>query len=128
MAKKTKISFVCSNCGQDFTKWHGRCTNCGEWETITEFRESAGARGTAKSVGLVAPAEPVLLSSCNPETVRRRPSGFPQIDRVLGGGLVPGAAILLGGDPGIGKSTLLLQMAASVGRETGSVLYVSAEE
>jgi DNA repair protein RadA/Sms len=70
----------------------------------------------------------VLLSSCDPETVSRRGSGFAQIDRVLGGGLVPGAAILLGGDPGIGKSTLLLQMAASVGEDGGPVLYVSAEE
>jgi DNA repair protein RadA/Sms len=128
VAKKAKISFVCSSCGQDYTKWHGRCTNCGEWETITEFRESVRARSSARSVSTTAPAEAVLLSSCDPETVPRRASGFAQIDRVLGGGLVPGAAILLGGDPGIGKSTVLLQMASSLGGTDSPVLYVSAEE
>jgi len=103
--------FVCSNCGQDFSKWLGRCTNCGAWDTITEMR---GVKATPS----FAPPRPESdrrswSSLIAKRRVGRVTSAFPEIDRVLGGGLIPGALILLGGDPGIGKSTLLLQLLSS---------------
>lgn len=125
-AKKTETVYVCSSCGQDFSKWLGRCTNCGAWDAITEFKQpkrSASAK-TAASVS----KEIVELSSCSPASAARISSAFPEIDRVLGGGLVPGALILLGGDPGIGKSTLLLQLCAAWTGQSKKSLYISGEE
>lgn len=128
MNRKTKTVYVCSNCGQDYAKWHGKCQNCGQWDAISEFRQAK----TGKSSPLRLPDgnQPALvtLSSCKPDTLIRIHSGFADVDRVLGGGLVPGSMILVGGNPGIGKSTLVLQSAASCAKKGLSVLYVSGEE
>ncbi len=125
-AKKTETVYVCGSCGQDFAKWHGRCPNCGVWDAITEFRQPVRGRGNK---GRISDAKEMkALASCKPATAGRIPSTFPEIDRVLGGGLVPGALILLGGDPGIGKSTLLLQLCAAWARQSKNALYISGEE
>ncbi|HEX7511377.1 MAG TPA: DNA repair protein RadA, partial [Chitinivibrionales bacterium] len=125
-AKKTETVYVCSNCGQDFSKWLGRCTNCSAWDTITEFKQPK--RTGANRAAAAQAKEIVELSSCKPSSTARISSAFPEIDRVLGGGLVPGALILLGGDPGIGKSTLLLQLCAAWSRQSKKSMYISGEE
>ena len=128
MPKKTKTVFVCNNCGEDFPRWYGRCDNCGEWDTISEFRQSKKSSSSsiqAKADGL---QEAVKLSSCRPEKIERRNTGFPEVDRVLGGGLAPGTAVLVGGNPGIGKSTLMLHLAAHFSKSSLGVLYVTGEE
>ncbi len=129
MNKKVKTAYVCNNCGQDYAKWHGKCDKCGTWDSITEIKISGTSKSwTGQNRSLAAPPVPQLLSSCKSETMPRTKSGFTEIDRVLGGGLVRGAFILLGGDPGIGKSTILLQLAAKFSALKQSVLYVTGEE
>ncbi|MBN9559824.1 MAG: DNA repair protein RadA [Alphaproteobacteria bacterium] len=123
---KSTARFVCQTCGAATAKWAGRCESCGEWNTITEEAIEArpGPAGKAASgkkvsfVGLAGTAEPPPRSA----------TGIAELDRVLGGGLVPASAVLVGGDPGIGKSTLLLQAAAALARAGKRVLYVSGEE
>ncbi len=129
MPKKTKTIYLCNNCGEDFPKWLGRCTNCGEWDTISEFRQpkKTGGSSLTRSTG-TGLQEAVVLSSCKPETIKRKHCGFPEVDRVLGGGLVPGSMVLVGGSPGIGKSTLMLHIAAHFNKANFNVLYVSGEE
>jgi DNA repair protein RadA/Sms len=107
----------------------GKCTNCGGWDTITEFRQpkKSGSRQSGVSGNKIA-REAVDLSSCKPERIKRRFTGFPEVDRVLGGGLVPGSMVLVGGNPGIGKSTLMLHTAAHFTQKDSRVLYVSGEE
>lgn len=129
MTKKSKTVFVCSNCGEDLPKWYGRCPNCEEWGTVSEFRQSSAAGKTVHARQLGGdPATPVVLSSCKPQQLQRSDTGFPEVNRVLGSGLVPGSMVLVGGSPGIGKSTLVLQIAAHCTKNGGSVLYVSGEE
>ncbi|MEM6375545.1 MAG: DNA repair protein RadA [Pseudomonadota bacterium] len=121
-------SFVCSACGAAYTKWSGRCEACGEWNTITE--EAPLSTGPAsKSLGAKRGSALSLsdLSTDEPPPPRTR-SGLGELDRVLGGGLVPGSATLVGGDPGIGKSTLLLQAAARFADAGLSTIYISGEE
>jgi DNA repair protein RadA/Sms len=125
-SRKTETAYVCNNCGQDFSKWHGRCPDCGAWDAITEFRQTKIASEKHARTG--ATANPVELSSCESEQSGRIQSSFPEIDRVLGGGLVSGALILIGGDPGIGKSTLLMQLCAAWAGQSRKVIYVSGEE
>jgi DNA repair protein RadA/Sms len=126
MNKKTATVYVCNNCGQDFSKWLGRCTNCGAWETITEMR---GLRATPSSRPVVADrSDIVAFPDCDVDDAGRILGVFPEIDRVLGGGLIPGALILCGGDPGIGKSTLLLQLLTSWSTQGKKGLYVTGEE
>jgi DNA repair protein RadA/Sms len=124
--KKIETAYVCTSCGQDFSKWHGRCLNCGEWDTISEFKQPS-KKSTARSM----PGQPAVtakLADCECSTSLRITSSFAEVDRVLGGGLVPGGLVLLGGDPGIGKSTLLMQLCASWAKQSHVVLYVSGEE
>jgi DNA repair protein RadA/Sms len=121
---KPRTVFVCSACGADAPRWSGQCPSCGEWNTLTSFTESRATRALA-SVGPTAPAEPIARLVGPEET--RLATGFTEFDRVLGGGLVPGSVILIGGDPGIGKSTLLLQCAAALSKEH-AVLYATGEE
>jgi DNA repair protein RadA/Sms len=121
---KPRTVFVCSACGADAPRWSGQCPSCGEWNTLTSFTESRATHALA-SVGSTAPAEPIAQLAGPEET--RLATGFTELDRVLGGGLVPGSVILIGGDPGIGKSTLLLQCAAALSKEH-AVLYATGEE
>uniref|UniRef100_UPI00333E8A71 DNA repair protein RadA n=1 Tax=Castellaniella defragrans TaxID=75697 RepID=UPI00333E8A71 len=122
---KAKTLFVCSDCGGGAPKWEGRCPHCGAWNTLQESRESASP---AHRFAPLAAASPVRsLAEIEAREQARSPTGIAEFDRVLGGGLVPGAVVLIGGDPGIGKSTLLLQALAGMAR-VGPVLYVTGEE
>ena len=123
MARPSTV-FVCSACGGHTPKWQGQCPACGQWNVL-ERREAPRPR-PSPAAGALEPAAPVSLESA-PEPARC-PSGQEELDRVLGGGIVPGSVTLLGGDPGIGKSTLLLQVAAQVAGAGRSVLYASGEE
>jgi len=128
MNQKTRTAYVCTECGQDYTKWRGKCDNCGLWDTIHEIRIPAGNPTRAAASALRTPAATCRLADCMEDRAQRFSSGLGEIDRVLGGGMVRGACILLGGDPGIGKSTLLLQIAARVAGTGIRVLYISGEE
>ncbi|MFO8102127.1 MAG: DNA repair protein RadA [Dehalococcoidia bacterium] len=119
---KTRVSFVCSNCGAESLKWTGRCPQCGEWNTFVEKELSA------VSASQFTPAPVHELGSVSVDDASRMVGRFPEFDRVLGGGIVPGSLVLIGGDPGIGKSTLLLQVAAALAQEKGKVLYATGEE
>ncbi len=121
-------SFTCSNCGAVHSKWSGRCDSCGDWNTIHEdapLSQGPSSKGLGSERGRVLP-----LSGLNTEDtpLARSQSGLSELDRVLGGGLVPASAILVGGDPGIGKSTLLLQAAAAFASNGKKAIYVSGEE
>ncbi|MBI2897705.1 MAG: DNA repair protein RadA [Deltaproteobacteria bacterium] len=123
-----KTQFVCQKCGAASAKWLGRCAACGEWASLVEEAVRGGqGRGAARVTRATSAAVP---SSAVPSGVAsRKTTGIGELDRVLGGGLVDGSLVLVGGDPGIGKSTLLLQAAAGIARGAGvKVLYVSAEE
>jgi DNA repair protein RadA/Sms len=116
--------FVCSSCGYETPRWYGKCPQCGEWNTFTEEVE----RPLIKSREGRAKSSPVILSKVPVQDVTRFLSGMPEFDRVLGGGFVPGSVILLAGEPGIGKSTLLLTVSDTVAKSHGRVLYTSGEE
>jgi DNA repair protein RadA/Sms len=127
---KNKTAYVCNECGQDFPRWQGQCSACQEWNTITEVR--LGAVSAAKAVGFsgYAGAGSSLVQTLDQidlDEMPRVPSSFAEFDRVLGGGIVPGSAILIGGHPGAGKSTLLLQTLCQLA-ETMPALYVTGEE
>ncbi|MEY6432089.1 DNA repair protein RadA [Thioalkalicoccus limnaeus] len=124
-AKRRRGTFACEACGARLPKWSGQCPDCGAWNSILELSEPA--RGTRD--GGYAGAEPEVLdlTAVGAEREVRGGSGIAELDRVLGGGLVAGSVVLLGGDPGIGKSTLLLQVCAALGRHQ-PVLYVTGEE
>ncbi len=127
---KTKKIYVCSECGAQFPKWMGKCTTCGSWNTVEEELVTQTPQNSKVSV-MSAPS----LSSSSPKSIRaietsdesRALTGMGELDRVLGGGLVKGSLVLVGGDPGIGKSTLLLQICEYMGKEN-KILYVSGEE
>lgn len=131
MAKKKTNSVVykCSNCGFSQPRWLGRCPECGEWNTMEEHatETSAAALPYGRMPGTTERITPVPLSSVNPMECSRISTGNTEFDRVLGGGATKRSAILIGGEPGIGKSTLLLQTASSV-QTSGRVLYISGEE
>ena len=121
---KSKSIYICSECGQEYPKWNGRCNACGAWNTLEETIVQKSSSGT------VRPAGTLSLNSINSMSFRdepRYPTGMKELDRVLGGGLVKGSLVLLGGDPGIGKSTLLLQICNSLAQDK-TVLYISGEE
>lgn len=124
---KSKTIFVCSNCGADFPKWMGKCPSCGEWSTIHEeiLRESDNSHSISRSVGS-SNAQAVRLSEIESTHESRIATGCAELDRVLGGGIVPGSVTLLGGEPGIGKSTLVLQTVLHM--PDRRILYVSGEE
>ncbi len=129
---KIKKIFVCSNCGASFSKWEGKCSSCGEWNTLTEelvSKDASGKEGLrevwkGKTTG-VAAMKPVKVSEIKHEETQRMSTPDDEFNRVLGGGIVPGSLILMGGQPGIGKSTLLLQIAMNA---PFTILYVSGEE
>jgi DNA repair protein RadA/Sms len=126
---KARSQFICQQCGASYPKWTGRCENCGEWNTLVEQTvESKGSSAVARSAANGAVLTPQRMGDIEAkESLRRMSTGFDDLDIVLGGGILPGGVALLAGQPGIGKSTLLLQMAASVAA-THDVLYASGEE
>jgi DNA repair protein RadA/Sms len=121
---KVRTAFVCSACGADTPRWSGQCPSCGEWNTLASFTE-ARLPATARQGGPAAGAQPI--GAVATAEAARLATGFVELDRVLGGGLVPGSVTLIGGDPGIGKSTLLLQCASSLAASL-PVLYATGEE
>ena len=122
MANKDRVTYICGECGYESAKWMGKCPQCESWNTMTEFAEVK-----VKSAPLSGTAVSQKLSKVLPLPQNRVSAGMLELDRVLGGGLIRGMVVLLGGDPGIGKSTLLLQAADTLAGE-GIVLYVSGEE
>ena len=136
MAKKSSSAFVCRECGADYTKWQGQCTECGEWNALAEMRMPSASKGglstsmgTSKRSGFAGAAgsDIRLLSDIDLDELPRIPTGTSEFDLVLGGGLVPGSCILIGGEPGAGKSTLLLQTLCYLANHQ-SALYVTGEE
>jgi DNA repair protein RadA/Sms len=126
MKKQKSCVFKCSNCGHEEPKWLGRCPECGEWNTLIETAASEHPGAVSRSHAAKAPRS-YPLSAIDPHESARISSGIAEFDLVLGGGVMKGSAILVGGEPGIGKSTLLLQAAAS-SRTKGRILYLSGEE
>lgn len=129
MAKAKRGSatvYVCTDCGEEYLQWQGRCNVCGAWNTLKEFKQAPEDPRARNSSG---PVKAVGLAEVAKGSVERYSSGIAEVDRVLGGGIVPGSVILLGGDPGIGKSTLLLQMTNTIKAPADQpILYVSGEE
>ena len=121
---KSKVVFVCQNCGMQSPKWLGKCTSCGTWNSFQEeVIDSSVGKSTATVVS--SATKPMMLSEIKTDNVTRIKTGIHELDQVVGGGIVPGSVILLGGEPGIGKSTLLLQVAVRLQKK---VLYVSGDE
>lgn len=125
MAKGKNTAFFCKECGYESAKWMGQCPACHEWNTFVEEPAVKPVKGVASAAA--ANAEPVRISEVDTAETNRYSSGFGELDRVLGGGVVTGSMVLVGGDPGIGKSTILLQVCANIA-ESRKVLYVSGEE
>ena len=128
MAAKNKTVFVCSSCGCESPKWYGRCPSCGEWNTMEEELR-APAKPAPAGVPAVSPngGRARRIADIDPQGEERYKTGMAELDRVLGGGIVRGGLMLIGGDPGIGKSTLLLQICEHLGKKL-KILYVSGEE
>ncbi|MEN3292772.1 MAG: hypothetical protein V7642_2025, partial [Burkholderiales bacterium] len=125
---KQKTNYTCTECGGVTNKWAGQCPSCGQWNTLVEtLVEAAGNRFSTQHQGLAQTSPVLSLADIEAIDVPRFGTGIEEFDRVLGGGLVPGGVVLIGGDPGIGKSTLLLQALANMSR-LKKVLYVSGEE
>src|SRR5581483_9830978 len=128
MAKPAKIQFVCQNCGAVAARWAGKCAACGEWNTMIEEADVAATPGSGlarASRGRVVELETLAKGT---DSVVRIPTGLAELDRVTGGGIVPGSALLIGGEPGIGKSTLLLQLGAAFAAAGRRAVYFSGEE
>src|ERR671912_1497982 len=128
---KQKTVFACQECGAQSSKWLGRCAECGAWNSLVEERplpEAAAAVSAERRYSLASRTGPQLYSEIDTVVAERLTTGIDEFDRVLGGGVVPGSLVLIGGEPGIGKSTLLLQAAAHFARTFGPVLYSSGEE
>src|SRR4051812_6424076 len=129
---KPKTVFACQECGAQSQKWLGRCPECGAWNSLVEERAAEPLAGptadAAKRYSLAAATGPQLYADIDTVVAERLTTGIGEFDRVLGGGVVPGSLVLIGGEPGIGKSTLLLQAAAHFAHTFGPVLYSSGEE
>lgn len=135
---KNKVTYLCMDCGYSAPSYLGRCPECQTWGSFTEqvsvkpktdtLRTRSLAGATSPAIGGGIPSSMVRLSEVTMDTAEQYGSGFPELDRVLGGGIMPGGYVLIGGDPGIGKSTLMLQMASEVGKQGKLVLYVAGEE
>lgn len=124
MALKTR--FACSNCGYESGKWYGRCPECASWNTFQEVQIAVPRKSSI--INLSESISPTVLSKIKSLKLQRLTTGFSEMDRVLGGGIVPGSAVLLSGDPGVGKSTLLLEMALALSSKNKKVLYITGEE
>ena len=125
---KIKSVYICSECGHESPKWYGKCPSCGEWNTMNEeIKDTAKAAPAAKARSFSSYAKPFSINEISTEDEHRYDTGCKELNRVLGGGIVKGSLILLGGDPGIGKSTVLMQICQYMG-DTLKILYVSGEE
>lgn len=125
---KIKSLYVCSECGYESAKWYGKCPSCGEWNTMNEeIRETSRSYSSLQPTKRKPVSEPVRISQITTEDEQRYYTGLKELDRVLGGGIVKGSLVLLGGDPGIGKSTILLQICGHLGKIL-KILYISGEE
>ena len=124
---RTQSRFVCQACGDSFLRWEGQCRSCSAWNTLVETLVRETEPSTHRRAGVTAGVGPVPLAHLGEADVARVPVGIGELDRVLGGGLVPGSLVLVGGEPGIGKSTLLLQAAAGLSA-AGPILYATGEE
>ena len=127
MAKGKKTVFFCQNCGHEETKWLGQCPMCKEWNTFVEEKVITSSVSASVKTDRDIEKKIVALSQVNTDEQKRFQTGMKELDRVLGGGIVPGSLVLVGGDPGIGKSTLLLQVCQKLAKER-QVLYISGEE
>ena len=125
---RSQSRYVCQACGAEFLRWEGQCRSCAAWNTLVETVVTARARERAASASRGEPARTVALSAPDEAPPPRIPTGLHELDRVLGGGIVPGSLLLIGGEPGVGKSTLLLQVAGGVAAAHGGVLYATGEE
>ena len=125
---KNRTKFVCSNCGAETVRWMGRCPQCGSWNTLEETVEEIVPKQLRTTHEVVSSKRPQKLSEVNLENHERMQLAMPEVDRPLGGGVVPGSVILWGGEPGIGKSTLILQVCHAMAKAGRSVLYASGEE
>jgi DNA repair protein RadA/Sms len=134
---KTRTKYICQQCGGEQSKWMGKCPDCGAWNTLEEVAEIQFPQNSAQQrrqtlIGNSPVAQgtrtPLVLPNIKPLVQERITAGYPEMDRVLGGGLVAGSLTLIGGEPGIGKSTLLLQVSGAIAKNVGPVLYVSGEE
>jgi DNA repair protein RadA/Sms len=127
---KTKTVFVCQNCGTQSARWVGKCPNCEEWNTYVEeaLAERREPMGTRVQIAAEVAAAPVLLKEVDVYQDKRTLTAIGEFDRVMGGGIVAGSVTLIGGDPGIGKSTMVLQAGCALARAGLKVLYVSGEE
>ncbi|MCB5259887.1 MAG: DNA repair protein RadA [Candidatus Cloacimonetes bacterium] len=121
-----RSTFVCTDCGYETNKWSGKCPNCGSWSTLKETNRIIGKGNISQSTH--QRTKPLQIASLSPQTEERLKSGNAELDLVLGGGIVPGMLILIGGEPGIGKSTLMLQLSEWLGQSGRKVLYCSGEE
>ncbi len=129
MAKQPATIFVCQNCGSQSRKWLGQCPDCQEWNTLVEERFRAAApNGAGQYLSRFRSVSPIAYDSIESQDDSRTTSGIDELDRVLGGGIVAGSLVLIGGAPGIGKSTIVIQMADKLGLSGAKVLYVSGEE
>src|SRR5215217_2510866 len=131
MARATSIH-ICSGCGHETPRWHGQCPGCGAWNTLVEEAVArpvaSGRRGAGGGAAAGAAVTPVALGDVQAADVARLSTGIGELDRVLGGGVVPGSLVLIGGSPGIGKSTLTTMALANLAGAGRRTLYVSAEE
>ena len=123
MAKQYSL-YVCQQCGNEESKWFGKCPSCNEWGSLVETSRLTKKKGSKKETKIGDRTKPIKLSSVRKKSTERIKTRISELDRVLGGGMVPGQVILLAGEPGIGKSTILLQLAEKL----GNFLYVSGEE
>jgi len=127
---KSTVTFMCSECGGESLRWAGQCPHCQAWNTLQEFQVRRSGPGRKQAAAAKAPtrSRPVPLSEIESEAAPRRSLGWGELNRVLGGGVVPGSVVLVGGEPGVGKSTLLMHAAQQVAAKGGRVLYASGEE
>src|SRR3989440_1546242 len=132
---KPRVKYICQQCGSEHSKWMGKCPDCGTWNTLEEVPDLPQSPAQQRRPGIVNNAEraqgtllPIVLPDIKPLMQPRISVGYAEMDRVLGGGLVAGSLTLIGGEPGIGKSTLLLQVSGAIAKNVGPVLYVSGEE
>src|SRR5713226_3686694 len=132
---KLRTKFICQQCGGEQSKWVGKCPDCEAWNTLEEVADLPQSPAQQRRQTLLGSSSiaqgtqvPLILPDIRPFAQARITVDYPEMDRVLGGGLVAGSLTLIGGEPGIGKSTLLLQVAGNIAKTAGSVLYVSGEE